>query len=123
MKTYLAYASEANPEKFEMVKEGFSFNAFIFGMLWCVYNKLWLPAISLLAFNIILGVIIEDGAISEISGGVAQIASLVVIGITASQFMATSLHNRGYNLTDAIIARNADEAKLKYIDKSLLKNL
>ncbi len=118
MKTYLAYHKEGqNIEDVTLIEEGFSFSAFVFGILWLVYKKLWIPASFVLLINVLLGIGIEIGLTSKEVIGVFQFAVLVILGLSASDIQSHFLSLKGYNLIDVVMGKNRDEAQLKLFSK------
>lgn len=120
MRTYtLHLPSEARPgdpeplERAVLVRDGFSWGAFFFTVLWFFVHRLWLAGLGvmalLVAFNFGL-------AAFNVRPGAAFLADLllsVLIGLEASSLRRWTLQRRGRPAVDVVAAAGRDEAETK----------
>ena len=70
------YETDADPERFVFVREGFSFWAFLFGPLWMLRHRMW---VEFIAYLLLVGgltfalrrlgfVVTRDGEVKALSG-------------------------------------------------------
>lgn len=88
-----------------LVKEGFSWGAFLFGPFWLLAHRAWTAAaLSFVAYLLIA--LLTAPALGPILGtGVA-----VILGLTGSDLRRWALEQRGYMLLHVLAARGWDEA-------------
>lgn len=88
-----------------LVREGFSFGAFLFGPLWLAAHRTWVAA----AFDLAAWVLI----VALAAGGVRAVllAALAVLqGLFGRDLVRTALAWRGYALDAVVTARGLDGA-------------
>ena len=117
------YTVHINPElphaveKSIFVREGFSWKAFMFGVLWTLYNRLWTISIALVAVMTLLGMAEEHKFISASSLSILQIALSLYVGFSANDWYRDSLARRGY-ITSDIVASDSDlRAQQRYFER------
>lgn len=109
MRVFTAHARDGDPEVL-LVKEGFSWPAFLFQALWALWHRMWGAALGLLG----LGIAAEGLGIAAGLGGAAQAAlSLGVaalIGFLGNDLRRHGLARRGYAESAVVAGRDADAA-------------
>lgn len=100
-----------------IVKQGFSFVAFIFNSLWALYHRMW--AIALLTFSVNMLIISwkEENAFG-LAAFIANIAVPFIFGFFATEIREYYARKKGYALDDIICAASEEEAELKYMMRS-----
>jgi hypothetical protein len=89
----------------ELVREGFSFWAMVFGWLWLAVHRAWIAAI----IDLVVAVIILATTAGAMR--VVLLAALVVLqGIFGNDLRRWGLARRGYILANAVAARDRDAA-------------
>jgi len=97
-----------------LVREGFSYLALAFNLVWLLANRLWLAAAG---YVLLVGLIQESGAalgLSEISVGMLQLGLQVMLGACAYDLKRHQLVRRGYELTGVVIAESAMAAQQRH---------
>ena len=94
--------SDAAPE---LVREGFSPAAFVFGPLWLAAHRAWVPAAFLLAAWILVGTVGQDALRGPLVLGLALLQ-----GLSAQDLRRWALARRGYVLAELVMARGAERA-------------
>jgi hypothetical protein len=85
-----------------LVKEGFSWPAFLFSGLWALWNRLWLVA---------LGLCLDP--LSEIA---ISIGFALLVGFVANDLRRWTLAGRGYFEADVVAAPDALAAELRFYE-------
>jgi len=99
-----------------LVKEGFSWAAFIFGALWALWNRLWIVAAGLIAVEIGLGLVLAAlGMGSEIQA-VASIGLALLVGLIAGDLKRWSLSVfSGYDQEGVVAGSRLQEAESRLL--------
>ncbi len=96
-------------EKARFIRDGFSWPAFIFAVLWLLYRRLWLPAIGYVVFEIVFLVAVAPHLSAAAVIGVDLIVRLY-IGFEGDRWR----QNKGARqmaIQDVVEARDRDEAE------------
>jgi hypothetical protein len=100
VKSYTAHLKPG--EQPVLVKEGWSWGAFLFGPLWLAAQRAWLPAAALLALMVLLG---------ALPGGWVLVGALAVLaGLMGRDAVRWSLDRRGFECAAVLAARDEDTA-------------
>jgi hypothetical protein len=97
----------------ELVRDGFTWGAFVFTFLWFLAHRLWLAALGVfivvIAFNFSLGAL----NIHPTAGFLAYVLLASLIGLEAASLKRWTYARRGRPAVDLVRAANADEAEAK----------
>ncbi len=100
------YTAHLRQEKSPLlVREGFSWGAAVFGPLWLLLHRTWIPFLLSLAIAI--------GLAAFVRGGVAVVlwvAFAWLFGLCGHDLRRWGLERRGYSLEYVVEARNLDAA-------------
>jgi Protein of unknown function (DUF2628) len=99
-------------EEAELVKDGFSWSAFIFTFLWFFWNRLWLA--GLLVLVLVVGLMVALQAL-RVDTGLAFLAQLLLsllIGFEATSLQRWTLRHRKPTV-DVVAAADLDEAEAR----------
>lgn len=88
-----------------LLREGWSWGAFVFGPFWLLVRRAWLPAVLWLAFSVLLAVLAPGGA-----RPVLAFALSVLAGLLGWDLVRWSLLRRGYGLVHVLAARDEEAA-------------
>ncbi len=94
-----------------LVRDGFSFGAFLFGPLWLALHRAWIPAVLALAATVLI-VRLAAPPVST----VLLLGEMVLLGLSGRDLQRWSLARRGYALAHVVVGRNADAALLRLFD-------
>jgi hypothetical protein len=103
-----------------MVKNGFSFWAFGFGLLWFLYRKMWRPAIIILLITSLLFYIQDRQIFTDYALTVISLAVSLIIGLNANYWYENYLKQRQYQFFGCIFGKNSALAKLRFIENYLV---
>lgn len=100
-----------------MIRQGFSFVAAIFNVLWALYYRMWLFAVVAFSVDIIPALFRYHHLYDEIAF-VTRIGLAITFGFMAPEMREYSARMRGYKLNDIIAAASEAEAELKFFERS-----
>lgn len=95
-----------------LLKEGFSFYAFLFGPFWFFYHKMWQEFIVLLAVNIAFGL---SGNPSDFGNIFLEISLLLIVAFNATYWRGEYLKKNNYEFTGLIFGSDLANAKLRFV--------
>jgi hypothetical protein len=99
-----------------LVKEGFSWPAFLLSFLWALWHRLWLAAAVIFAAHAALaGAVVLLGAnpVAEIGFSLGLGA---VVGYVANDLRRRKLSKWGFAFTGVVVADDVDSALRRYLD-------
>lgn len=88
-----------------LLREGFSWGAFIFGPLWLAVHRAWIAAALALAAAILILTLMPAGL-----AWAAMAALAVGLGLSGQDCRRWSMNHRGFTLTQVVAARSEAEA-------------
>lgn len=88
-----------------LIAEGFAWGALLFGGLWLLAHRAWIPGVLALAAAVLIGVLTTAPAEPVLEIGLA-----VLIGLTGRDLWRWSLSLRGYVIAHVVTASSADAA-------------
>jgi hypothetical protein len=97
----------------ELVKDAFSWGAFIFTFLWFFFHRLWLAGFAVLAGLIAFWAALNLLDVHPAAAALAQLLLQVLIGLEANSLRRWTLARRGLALADVVTAADRDEAEAK----------
>jgi len=101
-----------------LVKEGFSWPAFVFGIFWALWHRMWLVAIALAFFLVVVGAAMDAFGLDPITQGIVSLAVAVLVGAHGNDWRRKKLARLGYRDMGVVAARNIDEALRRYLDSA-----
>lgn len=99
-----------------LLREGFSWTAFLFTGLWALWNRLWLPAVVLIAVAIALELVGEFGFWDTATGLAATLGFQVFVGLNGNDWKRAKLERDGYLFAGVVAAPNRDSALRRFFD-------
>jgi hypothetical protein len=129
MPVYTVHAPEgADPavgrgaDKFAFVRDGFSFWAFLFGLLWLLYNRLWLAALGYL-------VVISAGyaALWQLHAGTGvwwavNFLIALLMGLEGPSLRRWSFSRGRWRQIDTVVADDEEAAEHRFFERLSLKS-
>ncbi|MFN3890043.1 MAG: DUF2628 domain-containing protein [Beijerinckiaceae bacterium] len=103
------------PASLSLVRDGFSFSAFIFGPFWFAWTRAWLGFVMWIAgAAAIITISRVMGMGAELIAG-AIFTFTLLMALEASEFRRRSLVRRGYRLVDVVEAHSGNEAEVRFL--------
>ncbi|MCP4133723.1 MAG: DUF2628 domain-containing protein [bacterium] len=117
MKQFKIYANPRGTH--EAVKQGWSWPAFLFGVIWALVKQMWVLGFGLPGFFFVLGFIaaVAGGDFERGLDGLTSIGGLVVaivFGINGNTWREANLTSRGFEFKETVSAANDDAAIAVY---------
>ena len=94
-----------------LVREGFSWRAAAFGPFWLAARRAWVPAGMLLLLDVLILVLTHAPASLVLILGMA-----LLMGLSGHDLVRWSLSQSGYFQTGVIVARDEDEARIRFLN-------
>jgi hypothetical protein len=120
LKTYTLHLPDsASPgdalplERAEVVRDGFSWGAFLFTFLWCFWHRLWIAGLLVLLAVVGLGFGLRALGVSPGATTLAEFLLMFLIGLEASSLRRWTLGRRGRPAVTAVAAGSTTEAETK----------
>ena len=110
-------SAEAESEFF-VIKEGFSWSAFVFTALWAFWHRMWLVFVLLLATGVALELALVLSGADDIAALSIGLGYPLLVGYGANDWWRWSLARRGTIQIGIVAAINAETALHRYIDRN-----
>ncbi len=99
------------------LREGFSWPAAAFSILWALYHGLWDWALALLAVSLALSFAVEFSGLDAIGAGALEVGFMVLVGATSNDWRRWVLARRGYRLDDIVSGEDMTAAEHRYFER------
>jgi NhaP-type Na+/H+ or K+/H+ antiporter len=108
--------SEAPDHQAILVREGFSWGAFLFTVLWALWRRMWLGAFLILLGALLIDSLAQLANLDELSETVLFFAYALYIGFAGNDWRRRNLARRGFDEVAVVGARGIDDAERRYFD-------
>ena len=123
MPVYTVHAPVANgadlaaTDKFTFVRDGFHFWAAVAGVIWLIWNRLWLALIGWVALT--LAIDFGMAALGARSGSILLVDLLLAIlmGFEAATLQRWTLSRRKWRQLDIVVADDEEAAERRFFDR------
>ena len=117
MRSYtIHHRAGAKSDDVLVIKEGFSWGAFVFNFLWTLWHRLWLASLALLVVMLAIDAAADFLGIHQVLAAVIELAVSLWVGFNGNDWRRRALERRGYALGAVIAAPNADAALRRFVD-------
>lgn len=99
------------------VREGFNMLAFIFTFFWTLYQRLWVASAVLIAVNIVVAVLWQEGWLNEITSNVLMVGVMFICGFHANDWKREGLKRRGYITAGIVSGETKLKAEQRFFDR------
>lgn len=100
-------------EKAELVKDGFSWGAFVFSAVWFFMHRLWLAGLGVLLVILLFNLGLAAAGVRPGTALLAQVLLSILIGLEASSLTRWTYARRGWPAVDVVTAVDREEAEVK----------
>ncbi len=97
-----------------LVREGFSWIAFLFAPVWALWHGLWLPLLAWAIASVVIGLGAE--MFSDAGQAAVGVAFALLIGLHANDARRWVLARRGFRFTGVVAATDVEAAERRYLD-------
>jgi len=101
-----------------LVREGFSWGAFLFTALWALWRRMWLAAFLIVLGGLVLDSVVELAELDPGSEAVLTLAYQLYIGFAANDWRRRTLARRGFEEIAVVGAADIGDAERRYFDQA-----
>ena len=105
---------DGNPQRVAFIREGFSWGALVFTVLWALFHRMWLVAAMLFVGFAVVAVAEAWGLMGPVLAGAVNFAIALLFGFEARKFQSMSLERAGFRPAALIEATGLEAAELAY---------
>src|SRR5947207_10341240 len=106
----------AHTVRFQFVRDGFHFWAFLLAPLWMLRHLMWLEFIVYLLLVGGITFVLRRLGVAESAGGAVALLLAILIGIEASSLRRWKLSRRGFEKLGIVVAEDQDIAERRFFD-------
>jgi Protein of unknown function (DUF2628) len=106
----------SDPERFEFVRDGFSFWAFVFGPLWMLRHRMWLALLGYVGVSAAMEIVFSLLSTSAVARPVAGFFLALLIGIESATLRRFTLGRRRWINLGVIVADDLEAAERRFFD-------
>jgi type III secretory pathway component EscR len=100
-----------------LVKEGFSWPAFVLSVIWALWMRLWLVALIFLAVEVTWSLLAGWLGLTVVAQVTVSLGLAVMIGFVANDLRRWTLFRRGYAEVGVAAAGDRDAALQRFLDQ------
>jgi hypothetical protein len=108
--------TEPNPERFQLVRDGFHFWAFLLAPLWMLRYRLWLVLVLYILVNAALHIGLTFAGASGFVRPTASFLLAVLVGIEAASLRRWTLNRRGWRQVGVVVGDDFEAAEHRFFD-------
>ncbi len=97
-----------------LVKEGFSWPAFLVAPLWALHHRQWLGLVAYAVAATLLGLAAAGAALGEAVGSVLALGFAILVGASANDWRRRTLAREGYGLAGVVVAPDLESAEERW---------
>jgi hypothetical protein len=120
-----ADATPGDPAAFDraiLVRDGFTFFAFLFTALWFFAHRLWLAGLGVLVAVVAFGLIVGQLTLTPLAGIAAHLLIGALVGLEASSLRRWTYARRGMPVVDIVTGIDYEEAESKAASRWLARD-
>jgi hypothetical protein len=110
------YEASPDPDRFEFVRDGFSFWAFLLGPLWMLRHRMWLVLIGYIVLVVALAFGLRALGAPGSAKFVAIVLMALLIGMEAGTLRRFTLRRRRWKNIGLIVGDNRESAERRFYD-------
>jgi len=105
-------------DRARLLETGFCRRAFVFGPLWLLAHRLWVPLGAWVALAVALGVAQGFGWLAPPGASFVYLLSALWIGLEGRDWLGAKLADAGAPLVDVVEARDEEEAARVFLGRA-----
>jgi len=109
-------SGEADPTRFELVRDGFSFWAFLLAPVWMLLRRLWLVLLGYLIVVAVLQFALSAMGASRTTMTLVGLLLSILVGLEAATLRRWTLGRRGWKNLGVVVADDLDSAERRFFD-------
>jgi len=99
-----------------VVKEGFNWPAFFFGILWAFWNRLWIAGALLLVATLAVQMVTQTMISGHFGQSAVTFGLAVIVGLIGNDLRRWTLDRADFRFAGIAYGPNAEEALRRYLD-------
>ena len=107
---------DGGPEDLVLVRDGFSFWAFLFTVLWALWNRLWWEAAGLFVIWVVLSLIMNWLGADDFTQLMISLGFQVLVGFEARDLQRWALKRRGWDELGVVSGNSQEAAERRFLD-------
>jgi hypothetical protein len=107
----------AATDKFVFVRDGFHFWAFVAGLIWLIWHRLWWALLGYVVLSIIAEVGLSMLGASSATRMVVMLLFAVLMGFEAASLQRWTLSRGKWRQLDVVVADDAEAAERRFFDR------
>lgn len=100
-----------------VVKEGFSWPAFLFSAVWALWSRLWLVALGIIIAEALAGALMSWLNASVVTQTSISMGLAVLLGVIGNDLKRWTLERRGFIQSDIVAAADGDAAEHRFFER------
>ncbi len=104
-----------------LVRDSFHWLAFLFPVLWLLFNRLWLALLIFLAISIGGSAAAQAAGFPQSGIAVAGLLFSLLVGLLAPDIKGWTLSRRGYPAVDVVAAPDQEDAERRFFERWLAR--
>ncbi|MDJ0895810.1 MAG: DUF2628 domain-containing protein [Alphaproteobacteria bacterium] len=107
---------DGDPEDLVLVRDGFSFWAFLFTVLWALWNRLWWEAAALIVIWVVLSLIMNLLGADDFTQLMVSLGFQILVGFEARDLQRWALARRGWQELGMVSGNSEEAAERRFLD-------
>jgi Protein of unknown function (DUF2628) len=124
LRFYSVHAEPWNPattpqgaDRTVIVKEGFSWPAFLIALPWMIWHRMWIVLLLYLALVIGLAALSEFAPVPDQAVTLASLVIALVLGFEGNNLLRWTLARRGYEEIGEVAAETPQAAEMRFFER------
>ena len=107
---------DGDPEDLVLVRDGFSFWAFLLTVLWALWNRLWWEAAALVVIWVVLSLIMNLLGADDFTQLMVSLGFQILVGFEARDLQRWALKRRGWEELGVVSGNSEEAAERRFLD-------
>jgi hypothetical protein len=99
------------------VKDGFSWPAFFFTLIWALWHRLWMFALIVAASGFAIAIVSELLLLDPVTDAAIGLAWSVLVGFEANDARRRALERRDFDTEDVVLGQTLAQAEHSFFQK------
>ena len=104
------------PDRIVFIRDGFYFWAFVAGLIWLVWHRLWLATLAYVVLVVLTQIVLTLLGVNSGAEFVVFLLIAALLGLEAGSFWRWTLRRRKWRELGVVVARNEREAEQRFFE-------
>lgn len=100
-----------------LIKEGFSWPAFLLSILWGLWHRLWLFSAALVGLQVLVGGVVHVAGLHPGTHLAVDLGIALLAGLFGNDFRRRALASRGFHPETVVAAKDLAAAEKRFLTK------